>query len=486
MNEEIAVIVPLDLHLSFLSHEFLEAVATDDDVDSVLAHGYISDEELRQPSEFGLGHRLDDARLTSGEFPQFRHLARVGHETEEVLVRDQPFDEVEHRLFDGRAGDVLQFARLGLVLVRRIAPVVVERLAPLNALAAVGRNHRAMAVDALDEPLERCRRLTSYTLVGLLARFDDALRVQPHVERHDGVVLSLKDLARLRVADAPGRPRLLEQRPYVHHVPTCVRVMIAEAVVQLVRRLEEGLIDHIPLEGEENLRRVLRIDHELAVNVPVAVGDDPARPHFFLAAGGHLVSHTIRRHLALELREAHEKVDDHPSHRGRGVDLLGNGNHAHVVLGEDAVEFREVLQRTADAVDLVDDHHVDLPVVHVPQKLLEGRARHIAARVPAVIVMLIDEPPALAGLAMDVRCTGVELCLQRIELLVEPLVRAFARVDRAPPLTNRLLLLLAHFFTPKNAGPFQCVPVIALATAVSDLYFLPSNSTVVSSTTNTS
>lgn len=107
----------------------------------------------------------------------------------------------------------------------------------------------------------------------------------------------------------------------------------------------------------------------------------------------------------------------------------------------------------------------------------------VAARIPAVIVMPVDKLPAERRLALNVRGAGVELRLQQIELLFKSVLGGLARVDRAP---LRQYALLVHFFTPKKTSPFQWVPVIALATAVSDLYFLPSNSTVVSSTTNPS
>lgn len=55
------------------------------------------------------------------QLPQLRHLLGVGHEVEEILVRDELLDQVEDRLLDGRAGDVLEPTLLGDVLVRVIA-----------------------------------------------------------------------------------------------------------------------------------------------------------------------------------------------------------------------------------------------------------------------------------------------------------------------------------------------------------------------------
>ena len=65
--------------------------------------------------------------------------------------------------------------------------------------------------------------------------------------------------------------------------------------------------------------------------------------------------------------------------------------------------------------------------------------------------------------------------VERVEFLLEPLLAALARVDRAadrgpggarlharPPLGHDLPS------SPKNRKPFMCEPVIALATAVSE------------------
>lgn len=485
MNEEDTVVESLDLHCLFLSHQLLETVPAYHEVDAVLAHLHLPDEDLRQPPQFHASHRLDEADLVRRQLPQLRHLLGVGHEVEEILVRDELLDQVEDRLLDGRAGDVLELTLLGDVLVRVIAAVIVERPPPRHLLAAVGRNHRAPAVAALEQSLERSGRFASRRLMPFPTGLDLALNRQPQLKGNYRLVLSLEQLARLGVADATCWPRHVEERPHVHHVPPLVHMVVTVLLVQLPRGLKVRTGDREPLEGIQHLRGVLGIWNELRVDALVPVGNHPARPDALLAAGGHLVPNAVGRHLTLELRESHQQVHDHPPHRSRGVDLLGNGQHAGTVPREDPVQLREVPERTRNAVELVHDHHVDLPLVHVLQQLLKSGTVHVAARVAAIVVMLVHYRPALPRLAVDVGRAGVELGFKGIVVLVESFVGGLAGVDGAS-LRRSFFSCFAHFFIPKNAGPFQWVPVIALATAVRDLYFLPSYSTSESFTTNTS
>lgn len=233
MDEEVPVVESLDLHCLFLSHQLPKTVSAHHEVDAVLAHLHLPDEDLRQPPQFHAGHRLDQAHLIRRELPQLGHLLRVGHQVEEILVRYELLDQVEDRLLNGRAGDVLELTLLGDVLVRVVAAVIVERPPPRHLLAAVGRDHRAPAVAALEQPLERRGRFASRRLMPFPTGFDLALDRQPQLEGNYRLVLTLEQLARLGVADAPRWPRHVEERPHVHHVPPLVRMVVAVLLVQL-------------------------------------------------------------------------------------------------------------------------------------------------------------------------------------------------------------------------------------------------------------
>ena len=58
--------------------------------------------------------------------------------------------------------------------------------------------------------------------------------------------------------------------------------------------------------------------------------------------------------------------------------------------------------------------------------------------------------------------------IQAVELLVQPIFGGFTGVDGAPTRGH-----LPDPVRPKNRGPFQCAPVMALAIALSDGQVLP-------------
>src|SRR6185312_4683020 len=118
---------------------------------------------------------------------------------------------------------------------------------------------------------------------------------------------------------------------------------------------------------------------------------------------------------------------------------------------------------------------------------LHGRAGE-----PAVVIWLGQDLPALVLLAGDERLTGLALGVERVEILLQPLLAALSRIDRAA--THGSIDLSAtgnrsnHWrpsrradaspescgpavglrFNPKNLGPDQCAPVIAWAILDSD------------------
>src|SRR6202011_4698458 len=82
------------------------------------------------------------------------------------------------------------------------------------------------------------------------------------------------------------------------------------------------------------------------------------------------------------------------------------------------------------AVDLVDDHGIDLPCRDVGEQLLQSGPSHRGAREPAVVITFRQAHPAFVPLARDEGLTGFALRVQRIELLLEPLLGRLAGIDR--------------------------------------------------------
>ena len=127
-------------------------------------------------------------------------------------------------------------------------------------------------------------------------------------------------------------------------------------------------------------------------------------------------------------------------------------------------ELGEVGERAGQAIDLVDDHHINRSGLHVGQEPLQGRAVHRPSREAPIVVVGFDQDPALMGLALDVGLGGLALRVEGVEILLQPLLGRDPGVDG----TAQTLDLPLHHETsrrPKKRGPFQRVPVMARATS---------------------
>jgi len=132
----------------------------------------------------------------------------------------------------------------------------------------------------------------------------------------------------------------------------------------------------------------------------------------------------------------------------------------------------EIRERPGQPVDLVDHHDVDLSIGDVREQPLHGRPLQRAARQTSIIIGGVDQAPALALLAFDERLARLALSMERIEVLLQPLLRGFARID-GTALERRLsrardALPLLTLFRPKKVGPDQRLPVIVRATSESE------------------
>jgi hypothetical protein len=106
---------------------------------------------------------------------------------------------------------------------------------------------------------------------------------------------------------------------------------------------------------------------------------------FFLGSG-NFVADPLARDLALELREGEQHVQGEPSHRGRGVELLGDRDERHAVLIKELDQAHKVCERAAQPIDLVDDHGIDRTLLDGGEQRGEGRAREVPTREAAVVV----------------------------------------------------------------------------------------------------
>jgi hypothetical protein len=230
--------------------------------------------------------------------------------------------------------------------------------------------------------------------------------VAPHVARVNGV---------------PEEPRHVRLRPTPCLPDSAVRGdMPLRGAVRLVQepghRQRRSLL---AIEGEDladqNRLEVVH-DEPLALDA-VAEGHSPARPLSPASLGRDFVSGSLADHFPLELGEGHQHVQRQPSHRVGGREVLGYGHEGSSCRSEPLHQLGEVEERAAQAVDLVDDHDVDLPDLDVGEESLEGRPLDVCAGEIAVVVAVVDESPA--RLPLDVGGAGLPLGVERVEVLLE-------------------------------------------------------------------
>ena len=186
----------------------------------------------------------------------------------------------------------------------------------------------------------------------------------------------------------------------------------------------------VALEDALHQRGFFRHRHKAAPLGAVADRNDPAHPHALGLGGGDLVADALGGDLALELGEGEQHVQRQPAHRRGGVEGLGDRDEADPGGIEGRHDPGEVGERPGQAVDLVDDHRIDLAGLDVGEQPGEGRALQRAAGIAAVIVAVRERAPALVLLAENVGGAGLALGIERVEVLLEPFLGRLARVDR--------------------------------------------------------
>ena len=203
----------------------------------------------------------------------------------------------------------------------------------------------------------------------------------------------------------------------------------------------------------------------------VAERGEPAHPEPLLLRGGDLVPDPLGRDLALELGKGQKHVQRQPSHGRRSVESLRDRHEGTFCCFKPFDQLREIRQRAGQTVDLVDDNHVDPSGVDVGEEVPEGGPFQRPAGDPAIVISGRHHLPALMSLAGDEGRTGLVLGVERVEVLVETVVRGLPRVNRA---ADRGLAHDGDFpLRPKKRGPDQWAPVISRAIAESDLQVSP-------------
>jgi hypothetical protein len=100
------------------------------------------------------------------------------------------------------------------------------------------------------------------------------------------------------------------------------------------------------------------------------------------------------------------------------------------------------------------------------QELLEVWPVGGPTGVPAIVIAGSDQGPSGVGLALDIGRGGIVLRIQRVELLVKPMLSRDPRIDGAADrpygrsLHGRVSIADRSSRRPKKRGPFHLVPVM--------------------------
>src|SRR5690625_49978 len=162
------------------------------------------------------------------------------------------------------------------------------------------------------------------------------------------------------------------------------------------------------------------IGHQPAVCHVVSKWWYASHPHTLTLAGRDLVADTLTGDLAFELSKRQQDVQHQPTHRGRRVELLGDRHEGYAVALEHLDHLGKVRQAACQAVDLVDNDHVDHPRLDVRHHPFEGWALHIAAGEGRIIVVISYGYPALGALTGHVGMTRIALGINGVVFRVPP------------------------------------------------------------------
>jgi hypothetical protein len=240
------------------------------------------------------------------------------------------------------------------------------------------------------------------------------------------------------------------------------------AVAEIGQEPPDAAKLEIALKNAADALGLLLVDHQPALAAVIAERHHAADPQSLSLRGRDLVADALAGHLALELGKRGQHVQGQPPHRGGGIELLGDRDERDPMGIEQLHQLGEIRQRPGQQVDLVDHNHVNFPGPDIGQELLERRAVGRPAGIAAVAIPGPDEGPALRRLAAYIGFGGVMLGIERVEILLQPMLGGDPGIDGA---ANPFGRPMAHDGRsmrprrPKKRGPDHRVPVIAKATA---------------------
>lgn len=235
----------------------------------------------------------------------------------------------------------------------------------------------------------------------------DDRRVQAFVDL--GVVpTGVRDLANIQHVGEHAVDVFLRERLATACRPVLARPLFRRMTgfVEFIGYSDRGRQLDVSVKDRADQIRLLGDDEEsfgfLARLEPVPERGLTTHPVALLLGRGELVTDALTRNLTLELREAQQHVERQPPHRSRGIKLLRHRYKRDLFFIKHLHHPREVAQRAAQPIHLVDHDHINASPVDVVKQLLEPWPFHRPAREAAVVVLLFNQLPALVLLALDV------------------------------------------------------------------------------------
>src|SRR2546423_736771 len=140
-----------------------------------------------------------------------------------------------------------------------------------------------------------------------------------------------------------------------------------------------------------------------------------AHPHSFLLRSGDFVPDAFSRDFPFELCEGKQNIQRQPTHRGRGVELLGNGDERHFPGVEGFNDLCKIREATGQSIYLIHNDNIDSLGLDVFQQTLQRWSLHCSTGVSSVVIASGQSPPAFMPLAEDESLASLSLCIERVE-----------------------------------------------------------------------
>jgi hypothetical protein len=141
-----------------------------------------------------------------------------------------------------------------------------------------------------------------------------------------------------------------------------------------------------------------------------------------LLGGRNLVPNALARHFAFKLGKRQQDVQGQATHRACGIKLLGYGDEGYFASIEPFNDPGKICKGAGKTINFINNQGVYFAGINVFEHALQCRSVDGAARVAAVIVMRLNEPPALMLLARNVCIASFALSVKGIESLLKPLL----------------------------------------------------------------